>query len=199
MFIFQKSIHESIEAKIRQQKIDSEFDSKWLYQEEQNLKKRLSLINSAADIANSMDHPNNGLMNTSFISGPCNSPRFSPQNPNANMGPSSLPSDCYTLPPHTPTSLTGSLSRPHTPKSNNSSMERNKPISKPPAKIDRTNDAIYIATTSVVKSVINLSQGVERGHAMDYLDLVKNVGIELRNLLGSVDKLTATLPPPSLK
>ncbi|KAL5286575.1 PTK2 family protein [Megaselia abdita] len=195
----QKSIHESIEAKIRQQKIDSEYDSKWLYQEEQNLKKRLSLINSAADIANSIDQSNNGLMNASFTTGPCQSPRFSPQNPNQSMGPSSLPSDCYTLPPQTPTSLTGSLSRPHTPKSNNSSMERNKPSTKPPTKLDRTNDAIYIATTSVVKAVINLSQGVEKGHAVDYLDLVKNVGIELRNLLGSVDKLTATLPQPSLK
>ncbi|KAL5286577.1 PTK2 family protein [Megaselia abdita] len=195
----EKSIHESIEAKIRQQKIDSEYDSKWLYQEEQNLKKRLSLINSAADIANSIDQSNNGLMNASFTTGPCQSPRFSPQNPNQSMGPSSLPSDCYTLPPQTPTSLTGSLSRPHTPKSNNSSMERNKPSTKPPTKLDRTNDAIYIATTSVVKAVINLSQGVEKGHAVDYLDLVKNVGIELRNLLGSVDKLTATLPQPSLK
>lgn len=40
-----------------------------------------------------------------------------------------------------------------------------------------------------------LSQGVEKAVAVEYLDLVRNVGVELRELLSSVDKLSSQFPP----
>lgn len=65
--------------------------------------------------------------------------------------------------------------------------------------MDRTNDNVYSATTNVVKAVMLLSQGVERAAAVEYLDLVRYVGIELRTLLSSVDTLASIFPPQALK
>lgn len=67
--------------------------------------------------------------------------------------------------------------------------------SQPPTlETDRTNDHVYECTTRVVRSVMQLSQGVTDARAEEYLDLVKNVGIELRNLLASVDDLMTFFP-----
>lgn len=65
--------------------------------------------------------------------------------------------------------------------------------------LDRTNDAVYTATTNVVKAIMSLSQGVEKAAAIEYLDLVRNVGIELRALLSSVDTLASIFPPQAHK
>lgn len=114
--------------------------------------------------------------------------------------------------PQTPTGI--SDSRPQTPgsnqstlKSSNTSLER---ISKSAAtgssgsdeklhakrehgkSMNRNNDVVYMATTNVVKAIMALSQGVEKADASQYLDLVKNVGFELRALLASVDQLSTT-------
>lgn len=64
---------------------------------------------------------------------------------------------------------------------------------------DRTNDAVYAATTNVVKAIMALSQGVDGAVARDYLELVRNVGIELRTLLSSVDALAHIFPPQATK
>uniref|UniRef100_A0A182K8Y9 Protein kinase domain-containing protein n=1 Tax=Anopheles christyi TaxID=43041 RepID=A0A182K8Y9_9DIPT len=132
---------QQLEEKLRKQQQESEIDSKWLQQEENNLKKRLSLI--TANTANmSLDQsmgpsmegstpPING--GGSSLSGSYHSqqsPHFSPQN--TMSGPQSL-GDHYPTTPNT------SDSRPHTPgsgggggggggggmiKSKSSSMER---------------------------------------------------------------------------
>lgn len=65
--------------------------------------------------------------------------------------------------------------------------------------LDRTNDGVYSATTNVVKAIMLLSQGVEKAVAIEYLDLVRNVGIELRALLSSVDVLASLFPPQAHK
>ena len=123
------------------------------------------------------------------------SPRFSPQN-SLSSGPHSIIGDMSNsaMPPLTPTSAT-ELSRPSTPGSNQgslktSSLERSAKTNP----IDRGNDPVYTATTNVVKAIMTLSQGVEKAVANDYLDLVKNVGIELRALLASVDILSRVFP-----
>ncbi|XP_031785611.1 focal adhesion kinase 1 isoform X3 [Nasonia vitripennis] len=64
----------------------------------------------------------------------------------------------------------------------------------PTADLDRTNDRVYDCTTSVVRAVMSLSQGVQQSQAAQYLDLVRRVGIELRALLSSVDALVEILP-----
>ncbi|OAD62388.1 Focal adhesion kinase 1 [Eufriesea mexicana] len=64
----------------------------------------------------------------------------------------------------------------------------------PTADLDRTNDKVYDCTTSVVRAVMSLSQGVQQSKADQYLELVRKVGIELRALLSSVDALMDILP-----
>ncbi|GIY50701.1 focal adhesion kinase 1, partial [Caerostris extrusa] len=70
-------------------------------------------------------------------------------------------------------------------------------VSSPQASIGgHGNDPIYECTTSVVRSVMQLLQGVQKGQHSDYLELVKNVGIELRNLpcsCGSDSPITTIL------
>lgn len=65
----------------------------------------------------------------------------------------------------------------------------------PTARLDRTYDKVYDATTSVVRSVMLLSQGVQQAKSDTYVDLVKKVGLELRMLLTSVDQLVPHFPP----
>uniref|UniRef100_A0A182N274 Focal adhesion kinase 1 n=1 Tax=Anopheles dirus TaxID=7168 RepID=A0A182N274_9DIPT len=224
-----------LEEKLRKQQQESEIDSKWLQQEENNLKKRLSLITANA-ASMSLDQPSTGGPLQEGGTPPINgggsslsgsyhsqqSPHFSPQN--TMSGPQSL-GDHYPTTPNT------SDSRPHTPnsggngggggagassggmiKSKSSSMERCttpqsgdekfavkkvEPTKTMP--LDRTNDMVYNATTSVVKSIMALSQGVDRAQAPEYLNLVRNVGFELRALLGAVDQLSANFPPQRYK
>ncbi|KAL3172716.1 hypothetical protein MRX96_012764 [Rhipicephalus microplus] len=69
------------------------------------------------------------------------------------------------------------------------------PAAQPPTlETDRTNDHVYECTTRVVRSVMQLSQGVTEARAEEYLELVKNVGLELRSLLASVDDLMTFFP-----
>ncbi|XP_038112569.1 uncharacterized protein LOC6052203 isoform X4 [Culex quinquefasciatus] len=201
-----------LEAKLRKQQQESETDSKWLQQEENNLKKRLSLITSSAagsggasfDQQQQQELNNGGSLSGSYHSQ--QSPHFSPQN--TMSGPQSLGDHYPTTPnanadsrPHTPGSTSGMI------KSKSSSMERcTTPLSgdekymvkkAEPSRtmpLDRTGDVVYSATTCVVKSIMALSQGVDKSQAAEYLDLVRNVGIELRTLLGAVDTISVSFP-----
>lgn len=115
-----------------------------------------------------------------------------------------------------------STSRPHTPAGNDNHQHAHIPTvgaaavgvsatvaataaassaaaAQKPAPLDRTNDTVYTATTSVVKAIMVLSHGVERAVAADYLELVKNVGFELRALLASVDQLSGVFPAQAHK
>ena len=65
----------------------------------------------------------------------------------------------------------------------------------PTARLDRAHDKVYDATTSVVRAVMLLSQGVQQAKSDNYVDLVKKVGLELRTLLTSVDQLVPHFPP----
>lgn len=67
------------------------------------------------------------------------------------------------------------------------------------ASLNRNNDPVYTATTTVVKAIMSLSQGVEKACATQYLTLVRNVGIQLRTLLSSVDTLASIFPPQAHK
>ena len=82
----------------------------------------------------------------------------------------------------------------------------------PTAKLERSNDRVYEATTSVVRAVMVLSQGVQskqgekgdqgnsgrRGsnpsNNTNHLENVKSVGIELRALLAAVDNIVPAFP-----
>lgn len=62
------------------------------------------------------------------------------------------------------------------------------------SEIDRTGDVVYECTTRVVKTIMLLSNGVKESRVDDYVELVKCVGLELRALLATVDKLVPTIP-----
>lgn len=65
--------------------------------------------------------------------------------------------------------------------------------------LNRNGDKVYDATKSVVKSIINLSQVVDQNLAQNYLELVKDIGFELRKLLQSVDELSPLIPAEAHK
>lgn len=67
------------------------------------------------------------------------------------------------------------------------------------AKLDRKNDPIYLCTTNVVRAIMTLSSGVEKSQIDEYLELVKTVGLELRNLLATVDSISSNFPPQTHK
>ena len=96
----------------------------------------------------------------------------------------------------------------------------------PTAKLERTNDTVYEATTCVVRAVMVLSQGVQsksssssasgnsnsptsgkkdnrsskrssQSASTNHLENVKNVGVELRRLLSAVDSLVPSFPTTS--
>lgn len=155
-----------IEAKLRQQQLQSEADSRWLHQEESNLKKRLSITHSfGSEHSDSSD----GLL--CAIDSP-------PRTPGLGL-------------------LASDKDRSSTPLSSGSE-ERQFVVKKmeptPTAPLDRANDRVYDSTTSVVRAVMSLSQGVQAHHTNLYLDLVKKVGLELRELLAAVDRLIPAFP-----
>lgn len=97
----------------------------------------------------------------------------------------------------TPGSNTGSLR-----KTSASSMDRSiTPDSgaKKTASLDRSQDKVYKSTTLVVKAVMALSQGVDKANSLKYLELVRNVGEELRTLLGAVDEMSHLFPSQAHK
>jgi focal adhesion kinase 1 len=67
----------------------------------------------------------------------------------------------------------------------------------PTAQLNRTNDCVYESTTSVVRAVMSLSQSVQQQQSSRYLENVKRVGIDLRQLLAAVDFLVPAFPSPS--
>ncbi|XP_017051215.1 focal adhesion kinase 1 isoform X1 [Drosophila ficusphila] len=183
-----QAIHNVLGDKLRQQQKDSNSDSEWLIQEEL-LRQRSSSIPQGS-IHDHQPH----MFKLDFMS----------------AGPSSLP-DC-----------SNSSSRPMTPnanlvslKSNNSSADhlsgltsgedhvgsntRNFGGAVSSRPLNRADDEVYCATTLVVKSIMVLSQGVEKANTEGYLELVKNVGVKLRNLLTSVDKISVLFPAQALK
>ena len=60
--------------------------------------------------------------------------------------------------------------------------------------LDRSNDKVYQATTSVVRAVMDMTKGVHQARAEQYVDLVKSVGIQLKELLSNVDDELKLLP-----
>ncbi|TMW52936.1 hypothetical protein DOY81_001969 [Sarcophaga bullata] len=64
---------------------------------------------------------------------------------------------------------------------------------------NRNKDNVYMATKNVVKAIITLSQEVGENKNHNYLELVKNIGFELRKLLQSVDHLSPMIPAEAYK
>ncbi|XP_046677236.1 focal adhesion kinase 1 isoform X3 [Homalodisca vitripennis] len=156
-----------LERRLKQQLRESEEDSKWLQEEETNLKKRLSLAQSLSD--------------SESVEGDLPSPT-APTPTLATTRSDSLDSRG--------SQATGSDDRIIV-------VKKMEPT--PTADLDRSNDRVYDCTTCVVKAVMALSQGVQQSQASQYLQLVRKVGLELRDLLTSVDTLVPLFPSTAHK
>ncbi|XP_078085463.1 protein-tyrosine kinase 2-beta-like isoform X2 [Mustelus asterias] len=67
----------------------------------------------------------------------------------------------------------------------------------PTANLDRTDDKVYPLVMELVKAVLHLKNQVYQIPSEEYVNLVKTVGMHLRNLTGSVDELLPKLPAAS--
>lgn len=160
-----------LEQRLRQQQKQTEEDNRWLAHEENNMRKRMSFAMSASDKSDSDS-----------------------DSPVAHHPPSS-PS---------PARSEDLRERSATPLSNGSGsvLEEPKIVVKqveptPTADLDRTDDKVYASTIQVVKAITALTHDVKEGQSHTYLDHVKKVGLELRDLLATVDALMAAIPPAS--
>ncbi|XP_051051441.1 protein-tyrosine kinase 2-beta isoform X2 [Phodopus roborovskii] len=67
----------------------------------------------------------------------------------------------------------------------------------PTANLDRTDDPVYHNVTTLVEAVLELKNRLGQLPPEDYVVVVKNVGLNLRKLIGSVDDLLPSLPSSS--
>ncbi|KAJ6661211.1 hypothetical protein lerEdw1_015348 [Lerista edwardsae] len=67
----------------------------------------------------------------------------------------------------------------------------------PTANLDRTDDAVYSNVMELVKAVLQLKNEVSNHPPERYILAVKDVGLSLRKLIGSVDAVLPALPPSS--
>jgi focal adhesion kinase 1 len=165
-----QELHRFIEARMKKQQEDSEKDSMWLREQEESIKKRLSISSINDSLLLLQMEAANGTQTEVNSSQPYNAP-MSPKLDQRLPSTSSLISSPQE----------GAIK---------TELKNN---------IDRLNDPIYKCTTNVVRSVMTLSNGVEKSTHCEYLELVKAVGLELRNLLGTVDQISCSFPPQTHK
>ncbi|XP_072842251.2 protein-tyrosine kinase 2-beta isoform X2 [Pogona vitticeps] len=67
----------------------------------------------------------------------------------------------------------------------------------PTANLDRTDDAVYSNVMDLVKAVLKLKNEVSNHPPERYILAVKDVGLSLRKLIGSVDDILPALPSSS--
>ncbi|XP_021510281.1 protein-tyrosine kinase 2-beta isoform X2 [Meriones unguiculatus] len=67
----------------------------------------------------------------------------------------------------------------------------------PTANLDRTDDPVYHNVMTLVEAVLELKNRLSQLPPEDYVVVVKNVGLNLRKLIGSVDDLLPSLPSSS--
>lgn len=67
----------------------------------------------------------------------------------------------------------------------------------PTANLDRTDDLVYHNVMTLVEAVLELKNKLNQLPPEEYVVVVKNVGLNLRKLIGSVDDLLPSLPASS--
>ncbi|XP_037794751.1 focal adhesion kinase 1-like isoform X2 [Penaeus monodon] len=163
--------HRLLEQRLRQQQKQTEEDNRWLTNEENNMRKRMSFATSASDKSDSDSE--------------------SPVTHHPPSSPSPAQSEEIRERSATPLS-NGSGSAVEEPKIVVKQVEPT-----PTADLDRSNDKVYESTIHVVKAITALTHDVKEGQVHVYLDHVKKVGHELRDLLATVDTLMTAIPPSS--
>ncbi|NXV23102.1 FAK2 kinase, partial [Cepphus grylle] len=67
----------------------------------------------------------------------------------------------------------------------------------PTANLDRTDDTVYSNVMDLVRAVLQLKNEISLLPPEEYIVVVKNVGLSLRKLIGSVDEILPILPAAS--
>ncbi|NXN50259.1 FAK2 kinase, partial [Rynchops niger] len=67
----------------------------------------------------------------------------------------------------------------------------------PTANLDRTDDTVYSNVMDLVRAVLQLKNEISLLPPEEYIIVVKNVGLSLRKLIGSVDEILPILPAAS--
>ncbi|RMC22509.1 hypothetical protein DUI87_00488 [Hirundo rustica rustica] len=67
----------------------------------------------------------------------------------------------------------------------------------PTADLDRTDDPVYGNVTDLVRAVLQLKNEISLVPPEGYILVVKNIGLSLRKLIGSVDDVLPDLPSSS--
>ncbi|XP_068039200.1 protein-tyrosine kinase 2-beta isoform X2 [Anomalospiza imberbis] len=67
----------------------------------------------------------------------------------------------------------------------------------PTANLDRTDDPVYGNVTDLVRAVLQLKNEISLVPPEGYILVVKNIGLSLRKLIGSVDEILPNLPSSS--
>ncbi|XP_025831633.1 focal adhesion kinase 1 isoform X2 [Agrilus planipennis] len=205
-----------LEQKLKQQQIESEEDSKWLAETESNLKKRLSVLSfsetdtlrdgsqsltslPASPLSSSLSTSTPYQLSSSIasmsMSGNGLQSSTGSQSSSKSHSPAGSVTSTLTLTEKNEYLRTHGKLQPQQQQQQQENDDSKKKVEpQPTADLDRTNDRVYECTTLVVKAVMSLSQGVQQSHADQYLNLVRNVGLALRNLLSSVDELVTAFP-----
>ncbi|CAH3176069.1 unnamed protein product [Porites lobata] len=189
---------ERFHARLRQQRLESEADSKWLQQEELNIQ-------------------------LPFSPPPVQQSPKTPRTPKTPTTPKT-PKTPTLLSPEDNVSI---AVESYNPRGSGSFIEQRQPPAakeyhstalEPPShqaatiadtslatereddpKEDRSSDSVFVNTTHVVQSVIGLNNGLPFARSEDYPAFVKTIGLSLRDLLARVDDEIHQLDPSSHK
>ncbi|KAI0236774.1 Focal adhesion kinase 1 [Lamellibrachia satsuma] len=180
----------TMKQRLQQQQQQSAADAQWLLTEEENLKpaERRSITSTMSTQSTDDDSVGNAKENTPPPANP-------PQQPSSAEGDVDTSSSGEgSGPPNTVDSGQSEPldTRPVSTPANDSACQGEDVHTEPG--LDRTNDHVYLTTTSVVRAVMEMTRGVQTCTAELYTELVRNIGLQLKALLTSVDELMPQLP-----
>lgn len=158
-----------MEHELRKQRLESEADSQWLATNEQTLRPDFHGADEDDEISESVNGTNDTP--SSHHSDPA-------YQASQAQGEDANESIAYDEPADSETIQLKPISAQLGP-----TMER-----------DRSGDRVYENTMEVVRTVMSMVNDIHTVKSDQYINLVKNVGFALKNLLGSVDEQYAVLP-----
>ncbi|XP_072170452.1 focal adhesion kinase 1-like isoform X2 [Diadema setosum] len=180
---------ERIEEALRQQRLQSEADSEWLQTSAQTLRPGVS--RPEGELTDT--EINGNKEGYASVGGETSQPLYEAFNQQSGPGgvKPSLTSDEVFQEAGPQAVERSKASKPQQP-------PQPLPISSqiaPTLDMDRTNDYVFEHTTQVVRAVMEMVNMVHAVKSDQYVNLVRDIGLALKNLLGSVDILYGDLPP----
>ncbi|KAL9980383.1 hypothetical protein ACROYT_G008961 [Oculina patagonica] len=180
----EKTEREMFHQRLRQQRLESEADSKWLQQEEQNIELPFSPVQHSPKSPHLLS-PEDGVSAAVESYNPRGSASFIEQRQPAK--------EYHSTPVEPPSQQAATIADTDMNETTVSTRRQDDP------KEDRSTDSVFINTTHVVQSVIGLNNGLPFARSEDYPAFVKAIGLSLRDLLAHVDEEIQRLDPSSHK